>query len=121
MTLLRRGIIRHAIRHHPIEQTKMAVTSKTVKAAGLPLPREQPRGMVADEFLYFSLRLRKGEVRRVKSLYPDGSPGQPARHLVNTQSVLSFVGGPILHLPRRVPVAGNVLRLAGFASGASAA
>jgi hypothetical protein len=101
----------------------MAVTSETVKATGLPLPRKKTQGMVTDEFLYFFLRLRKGEVRRVvqrvKSLYPDDSPEQLARHLINTQSVLSFVGGSILHLPQLVPVAGNVWKLAGFAGGAS--
>jgi hypothetical protein len=101
----------------------MAVTSETVKAAGLSLPRKKTQSMVTDEFLYFFLRLRKGEVRRVvqrvKSLYPDDSPEQLARHLINTQSVLSFVGGSILHLPQLVPVAGNVWKLAGFAGGAS--
>jgi hypothetical protein len=101
----------------------MAVTSETVKATGLSLPRKKTQGMVTDEFLYFFLRLRKGEVRRVvqrvKSLYPDDSPEQLARHLINTQSVLSFVGGSILHLPQLVPMAGNVWKLAGFAGGAS--
>jgi hypothetical protein len=85
----------------------MAVTSETVKAAGLSLPRKKTQSMVTDEFLYFFLRLRKGEVRRVvqrvKSLYPDDSPEQLARHPVNTQSVPSFVGGSILRLPQRVP------------------
>ena len=101
----------------------MAVISETVKATGLSLPRKKTQGMVTDEFLYFFLRLRKGEVRRVvqrvKSLYPDDSPEQLARHLINTQSVLSFVGGSILHLPQLVPMAGNVWKLAGFAGGAS--
>jgi hypothetical protein len=101
----------------------MAVTSEAVKATGLSLPRKKTQGMVTDEFLYFFLRLRKGEVRRVvqrvKSLYPDDSPEQLARHLINTQSVLSFVGGSILHLPQLVPMAGNAWKLAGFAGGAS--
>ena len=101
----------------------MAVISETVKATGLSLPRKKTQGMVTDEFLYFFLRLRKGEVRRVvqrvKALYPDDSPEQLARHLINTQSVLSFVGGSILHLPQLVPMAGNVWKLAGFAGGAS--
>ncbi len=101
----------------------MAVISESVKATGLVLSRKKPQGMVTDEFLYFFLRLRKGEVRRVvqrvKSLYPDDTPEQLARHLINTQSVLSFVGGAILHLPQLVPAAGNVWKLAGFAGGAS--
>jgi len=101
----------------------MAVTPEAVKSTSLALSRKKSQGMVTDEFLYFFLRLRKGEVRRVvqrvKSLYPDDTPEQLARHLINTQSVLSFVGGAILHLPQLVPVAGNVWKLAGFAGGAS--
>lgn len=79
--------------------------------------------MVTDEFLYFFLRLRKGEVRRVvqrvKSLYPDESPEQLAKHLINAQSVLSFVGGSILHLPHLVPAANSLWKVAGFAGGTS--
>ena len=101
----------------------MAVISETVKATSLVLSRRRTQSMVTDEFLYFFLRLRKGEVRRVvqrvKSLYPDDTPEQLAQHLINTQSVLSFVGGAILHLPQLVPVAGNIWKLAGFAGGAS--
>ncbi len=101
----------------------MAVIPEAVKATGLVLSRKRTQSMVTDEFLYFFLRLRKGEVRRVvqrvKSLYPDDTPEQLAQHLINTQSVLSFVGGAILHLPQLIPVAGNVWKLAGFAGGAS--
>jgi hypothetical protein len=101
----------------------MAVISEAVKATSLVLSRKKSQSMVTDEFLYFFLRLRKGEVRRVvqrvKSLYPDESPEQLAQHLINTQSILSFVGGAILHLPQLVPVAGNIWKLAGFAGGAS--
>jgi len=101
----------------------MAVTSESIKTNSLVLSRKKTQGMVTDEFLYFFLRLRKGEVRRVvqrvKSLYPDDTPEQLAQHLINTQSVLSFVGGAILHLPQLIPAAGNVWKLAGFAGGAS--
>ena len=89
----------------------MAVIPEAVKATSLVLSRKRTQSMVTDEFLYFFLRLRKGEVRRVvqrvKSLYPDDTPEQLAQHLINTQSVLSFVGGAILHLPQLIPVAGN--------------
>ena len=101
----------------------MAVTPEAIKATAVVLSRKRTQGMVTDEFLYLFLRLRKGEVRRVvqrvKSLYPDDTPEQLAQHLINTQSVLSFVGGAVLHLPQLIPAAGNVWKLAGFAGGAS--
>jgi hypothetical protein len=99
----------------------MSITTEAAKAA--VLYRKKTQGMVTDEFLYFFLRLRKGEVRRVvqrvRTLYPDDSPEQLARRLVNAQSVLSFVGGAILHVPQLLPVAGNAWKFAGFAGGAS--
>ncbi len=99
----------------------MSVTTEAVKA--IALSPQKTQSMVTDEFLYFFLRLRKGEVRRVvqrvRSLYPDDTPEQLARRLINTQSVLSFIGGSILHLPQLIPVASNVWKLAGFAGGAS--
>lgn len=109
---------------HPVQfEINMAITSESVKSTSLVLSRKKSQGMITDEFLYFFLRLRKGEVRRVvqrvKSLYPDDTPEQLAQHLINTQSVLSFVGGSILHLPQLLPVAGNIWKLAGFAGGAS--
>lgn len=101
----------------------MAITSEGAKTTAAVLSRKRTQGMVTDEFLYFFLRLRKGEVRRVvqrvQSLYPEDTPEQLARRLINAQSVLSFVGGSILHLPQLVPLAGNVWKLAGFAGGAS--
>ena len=101
----------------------MSVTTETLKATAVVLSRKKTQGMVTDEFMYFFLRLRKGEVRRVvqrvKSLYPDDTPEQLAQRLINTQSVLSFVGGAIFHLPQLVPVAGNAWKLAGFAGGSS--
>ncbi len=99
----------------------MSVTTEAVKA--IALSPQKTQSMVTDEFLYFFLRLRKGEVRRVvqrvKSLYPDDTPEQHARRLINAQSVLSFIGGSILHLPQLIPVASNVWKLTGFAGGAS--
>ncbi len=99
----------------------MSVTTEAAKTVALS--RQKTQGMVTDEFLYFFLRLRKGEVRRVvqrvKALYPDDTPEQLARRLINTQSILSFIGGSVLHLPQLIPVASNVWKLAGFAGGAS--
>jgi len=101
----------------------MSVTTETLKATAVALSRKRTQSMVTDEFLYFFLRLRKGEVRRVvqrvKSLYPDETPEQLAHRLINAQSVLSFVGGAILHVPQLLPIAGNIWKFAGLAGGAS--
>ena len=81
------------------------------------------QGLATDQFLYFFLRLRKGEVRRVvqraQSIYPGETPEKLARRLTNTQCALSFIGGALLHLPQLVPIAGGALKFAGFAGGAS--
>jgi len=98
----------------------------TTTAAANPLiPSRQTRmqGLATDQFLYFFLRLRKNEIRRVvqraQTLYPGEEPEQLARRLINTQSALSFIGGALLHLPQLIPVAGHTLKFAGFAGGAS--
>jgi hypothetical protein len=79
--------------------------------------------VASDQFFYFFLRLRKGEIRRVvqraQTLYPGESPEQLARRLILAQSSLSLIGGALLYLPQLFPVAGNVLKLAGFVGGAS--
>jgi hypothetical protein len=100
----------------------MSVTPPSInKGTALVLAKTQ--GLATDQFLYFFLRLRKGEIRRVveraRSLYPDETPEQLARRLINTQSALSFVGGALLHLPQLLPVAGSALKFGGFAGGAS--
>jgi hypothetical protein len=85
--------------------------------------KAKPQGLASDQFFYFFLRLRKGEVRRVvqraQALYPGESPEQLARRLILAQCSLSLVGGALLYLPQLIPVAGNVLKLAGFVGGAS--
>ena len=86
-------------------------------------PKAKTQGLASDQFFYFFLRLRKGEVRRVvqraQALYPGESPEQLARRLILAQCSLSLVGGALLYLPQLIPVAGNALKLAGFAGGAS--
>lgn len=92
-------------------------------AASRAVARIKPQGIASDQFFYFFLRLRKGEIRRVvqrvQSLYPDETPEQHARRLILAQCSLSLVGGAILYLPQLFPVAGNVLKMAGFVGGAS--
>jgi len=84
---------------------------------------KKTQGLLVDQFLYFFLRLRKNEIRRVvqkvQTLYPNDTPEQLARRLINTQCALSFIGGSLLYLPQLFPLAGNVLKIAGFAGGAS--
>lgn len=86
-------------------------------------PKAKTQGLASDQFFYFFLRLRKGEVRRVvqraQALYPGESPEQLARRLILAQCSLSLVGGALLYLPQLLPGVGNVLKLAGFAGGAS--
>jgi hypothetical protein len=107
-----------------------AGTRKPLRAAARPqaparrAPRPSgPQGIATDQFFYFFLRLRKHEIRRVvqrvRNLYPGESPEQLARHLIDAQSTLSFLGGSILHLPHLFPGAGQVLKYAGFMGGAS--
>lgn len=91
-------------------------------AKKLPAPVRQ-QSLTADQFFYFFLRLRKGEVRRVvqrvRSLYPDETTEQLARRLIFAQCSLSLVGGGLLYLPAMFPVVGNVLKMIGFVGGAS--
>lgn len=97
----------------------MATAVSPVKASS----KSPTQGLVVDQFLYFFLRLRKNEIRRVvqrvQSLYPGETPEQLARRLINTQSILSFFGGSILHLPQLLPAAGATLKFGGFAGGTS--
>jgi hypothetical protein len=98
------------------------VSSKTGRAVAR-LSKPKPQSLASDQFFYFFLRLRKGEVRRVvqrvRSLYPKESPEQHARRLILAQCSLSLVGGAILYLPQLFPVIGNVWKMAGFVGGAS--
>jgi hypothetical protein len=94
----------------------------TASDKGLPAAI-RTQSVTTDQFFYFFLRLRKGEVRRmvqrVKSLYPDETREQLARRLIFAQCSLSLVGGALLYLPALFPLAGNALKMAGFVGGAS--
>lgn len=79
--------------------------------------------LATDEFFYFFLRLRKGEIRRtvatLKSRFPDESPEQLARRLVAAKSKLSLVGGALLSLPLLLPNLAQTLKLAGLVGATS--
>ena len=87
------------------------------------VPARHLQSQSIDQFFYFFLGLRKGEIRgRVKSLsarHPDEDPQQLARRLVNAQLPLALLGGALLDLPLLLPGAGTTLKLLGVASGAS--
>lgn len=81
------------------------------------------QGIASDQFFYFYLRLRKGEVRRVaqrvQELYPGETPEQWARRLINAQSSLTFLSGVLIHLPLLFPVTNTLVKFAGLVGGAS--
>jgi len=70
-----------------------------------PLPAKQSR--LADDFLYFFLRLRKDRIRKVvtdiNERYPAETVEQRARRLIAAQAQLSLRGGLILDFPTMIP------------------
>jgi hypothetical protein len=88
----------------------------------LPLPAKQSR--LADDFLYFFLRLRKDRIRKVvadiNERFPDETVEQRARRLIDAQGQLSLLGGLILDLPSMIPVIGHAVKILGFVGGTSA-
>jgi hypothetical protein len=81
------------------------------------------QGLTTEQFFYFFLRLRKGEVRRTVSTlqarYPDEGPEQLAKRLITVHSRLSLLGGSLLSAPLLLPRLGQGLKLAGVAGSAS--
>jgi hypothetical protein len=65
--------------------------------------RRFDQSLATDQFFYFCLRLRKGEIRRtvqvLQSCYPDETPAQLARRLIDAKATLALLGGTLLHLP----------------------
>jgi hypothetical protein len=111
---------RTATQRSPLKEE--GIVTSAAKVRNLPATA-RPQGLATDQFFYFFLRLRKSEIRRivqrVKSLYPDETPEQWARHIIHAQCSLSFLGGALLHLPQLIPGAGNILKFAGIVGGAS--
>ena len=81
------------------------------------------QSLTTDQFFYYFLRLRKGEVRRtVQSLtrrYPDERPEQLAQRLIAAKARLAILGGGLLNLPLTVPGVGQALKLAGVVGATS--
>ncbi len=82
------------------------------------------QGILADQFFYFFLRLRKERIRKVveavNARYPEESTEQKARRLISVQTPLSFLGGSLMHLPRLIPGLGYAFEFLGIVGGTSA-
>ncbi len=82
------------------------------------------QSILADQFFYFFLRLRKNRIRAVVEAvntgYPEESAEQKARRLIEAQTPLSFLGGTLIHLPMLIPGLGQVFQFLGFVGGTSA-
>ncbi len=82
------------------------------------------QSIMADQFFYFFLQVRKSRIRKVvdsiNAGYPDETAEQKARRLITTQTSLSFLGGALTHLPMLIPGLGQVFQFLGFVGGASA-
>lgn len=87
----------------------------------LDLPSQQ--SLLADQFFYFFLRVRKSRIRKVVEAVNDANPEetaeQKARRLISVQTSLSFLGGALVQLPLLVPGLGLTLRFLGFVGGTS--
>jgi len=82
------------------------------------------QSILADQFFYFFLRLRKARIRAVVEAvnvsYPGETTEQKARRLIEAQTPLSFLGGALIHLPMLVPGLGQAFQFLGFVGGTSA-
>jgi len=76
---------------------------------------------MADQFMYFFLRLHKDRIRKVveavNASFPEETAEQKARRLIASQVPLSFLGGTIMHLPMLIPGFGQALQVIGVVSG----
>jgi hypothetical protein len=75
------------------------------------------QSLTTDQFFYFFLRLRKSEIRRtiqmLRGRYPDETPEQLARRLIEAKAQLTLLGGTLLSVPMLFPGVGQVLQLVG--------
>ncbi|MBI5441200.1 MAG: hypothetical protein HY900_08315 [Deltaproteobacteria bacterium] len=80
--------------------------------------------LMADDFFYFFLRLRKPRIRAVveglRARFPGESREGLARRLIDSHANLSLLGGTIFHAPGVLPGFGQAWRLFGLVGGASA-
>lgn len=81
------------------------------------------QSITSEEFFYFFLRMRKGEVKRIvgllKTRYPEETPEQLAKRLIASKSRLAILGGTLLSVPGLFPGIGSSLKLAGLVGATS--
>ena len=81
------------------------------------------QSILADQFFYFFLRVRKSRIRKVvqaiNARFPQETVEQRARRLIASQTPLSFLGGTLMHVPMLIPGLGNAFKFLGFAGGTS--
>lgn len=86
-------------------------------------PDRHQQGLATEEFFYFFLRLRKGEVRRsvqaLRERYPEETPEQLTRRLVAAKTGLALAGGALLYVPALIPGAGQAIQLLGVVGATS--
>jgi hypothetical protein len=71
-----------------------------------------------DDFLFFFMQLRKSRVRTVvqsvRTRFPNETPVQHAKRLIDSHTPVSFLGGTLTQFPMLLPGAGLALQLLGF-------
>ena len=81
------------------------------------------QSLTADEFFYFFLRMRKGEVKRIvgmlQSRYPEENPVELSKRLIASKTRLALLGGTLLSLPLLLPGIGQTLKFAGIVGATS--
>lgn len=81
------------------------------------------QSLTADEFFYFFLRMRKGEVKRIVGMlqtrYPEEGPVELSKRLIASKTRLALLGGTLLSLPLFFPGVGQTLKLAGIVGATS--
>ncbi|MEA3410019.1 MAG: hypothetical protein U9R74_00580 [Pseudomonadota bacterium] len=84
---------------------------------------KRSQSLSTEQFFYFFLRLRKGEVRRtvqlLRSRHPGETPEQLAARLVRAKSGLAALGGGLQNLPMMWPGLGQGLKVLGVVGATS--
>jgi hypothetical protein len=81
------------------------------------------QSLSVDDFLFFFMQLRKSRVRTVvqsvRTRFPDETPAQQAKRLIDSHTPTSFLGGILCQFPIVLPGVGLALQLIGFSLSAS--
>ncbi|MGB5517396.1 MAG: hypothetical protein WBO73_02885 [Gammaproteobacteria bacterium] len=81
------------------------------------------QSLATEEFFYFFLRLRKGEIRRtvatLRHRYPNETEQQLAMRLIESKAKLALLGGTLMNLPHLFPGLGLVIKMIGTVGASS--